>query len=965
MAMYRYFQTEEDGPWQPITDSPTALEDAKRQGAKKMTILAVDSPLGADDAKRGHKYVGPLYFDVDCADVADAIKSAQQLVSILTSRYDCPEAAIHVYCSGKKGLHVLVDQRAFMSRVVAIKDLPLIYKLMASELYVPGLDLAPYACGRNNTFRIANVKRYDGNYRVPLRLTELMSLTAEAYRELVARPRHEVAFQPYKGDYSVKLNVLYSTCQERLGTLEQELTERSRELQVQHLKLIQSPPPCVIEIAEYKGIKETATFNAIALNLGLWASRAGAEDHDRERIFAMTADNAPKTDRYPTPRSRQTELEGKFKFVSNSPDYKFGCGAMRSLLKRGRSICNGCPMENACAGKSDSEFASEMATQLGIAANEDGYQKYVGKGRYEQISTFLLEAQSAFIEDSPDGTGRRRRGTLCRVKRGGAVLGTVIMEESAWLSKAAFLRALEGLSGVYYVGGDAEIQKIKLLVFAEEENMPEINQVTAAGIHIEQEAGTTVITYVEPGKSLNSLSMVDTHRLVKNIVLPPNLFAQTPLVKGDKIADRTLAALCEVNTPATTALGVGWTVACHFKQHLRACFAQFPLLSLWGGAGAGKSKFAELLACLHGMDCNLRSKANMAAMNRFNAIELLSGTTTCPRLCEEYNPGKMPEAQYVMLGEFFKALWNSEATNRGTLQPGSQRAVSVEIPLTAPAILLSEQQIKMPALRERTLVVKMTKQGRRREPFMEASAGKTYLMRFGQQLMQKALRTSPEAIGKLLNLQYEFVGEHFDDRPRYSLAVVFLGLHLMAELAKEMDLKATATAVGKLRSALITLVTPQEEEEEAASGQHLTSILGGSDQTEIDVMVQQIVSLAIESGAGIYERMNDGHTQRQIWLKPETDYQVSGDKLYLWGKTCHNAFLSWARHTGTKTPLQTWSDVRQLIESEPYFIGWISLPGFAFGEPALCLDMAVLRRKGVNVDTLYKVFDTFRSVELS
>ena len=81
MAMYRYFQTEEDGPWQPITDSPTALEDAKRQGAKKMTILAVDSPLGADDAKRGHKYVGPLYFDVDCADVADAIKSAQQLVS--------------------------------------------------------------------------------------------------------------------------------------------------------------------------------------------------------------------------------------------------------------------------------------------------------------------------------------------------------------------------------------------------------------------------------------------------------------------------------------------------------------------------------------------------------------------------------------------------------------------------------------------------------------------------------------------------------------------------------------------------------------------------------------------------------------------------------------------------------------------------------------------------------------------
>ena len=238
MSMYRFFQKEEDGPWFPIPDGPKVLTDALHQGAKKLTILAVDKPLSADDAKRGNKYSGPLYFDIDLPSVADAIVSANELVTRLIEHYKVPEEAIWVYCSGKKGLHVLVAQKAFMARRTAIKDLPLIYKNMASAMYVSGLDLAPYACGRNNTFRIANIKRYDGNYRVPIRISELRQLDAESYARFVSRPRDDYNHADYDGAYSIELNMLFVQASDQLARYDKELTERSRVISQSDLQVI-------------------------------------------------------------------------------------------------------------------------------------------------------------------------------------------------------------------------------------------------------------------------------------------------------------------------------------------------------------------------------------------------------------------------------------------------------------------------------------------------------------------------------------------------------------------------------------------------------------------------------------------------------------------------------------------------------------------------------------------------------
>ena len=971
MSYYRFFQTGEEGVWHPIQDGPNVLQQAKENGAKKLTLLAVDKAIDSTDSRGGHKYKGPLYFDIDGDDLNEAIISARQLVKRLIEFYEVSEEAIFPYLSGGKGVHILVDQRAFMQRRTAVKDLPLIYKEMATELYVPGLDLAPYSLGKNNTFRIENLKRHDGNYRVPIRVSELMSMDPSQYKVWVSKPRHELAFPEYEGNFSLKMANLYAQSSQRCVINQKELQERGRKLMQKDLvKVADQAPPCVEQLMSQRGLTQDASFNAQALNIGLWAARAGVPEVERDRVFAVLADNAEPSARYPNARARRTELEGKYRYAQSNPDYHFGCGAMRSLVKQGGKICENCPLEKT-DGKSSVEFLSDMAERLGLAQREHGYQKVHTAGgitKLEPISTFTLKVEAVYREEQADGTGSRRTGALCSVLRNGETLGRLVMDESSWSSKSSFVKALEGISGVYYTGSDADVQKIKMLVFLEEEEMPEIHQVGAGGIFIEEQQGHEVVTYVEPGKSLNSLHMMDTHRLAaKGMLMAPKLFQQKPLKKGCTGTDQTLANLCRINQPEVMAMIIGYHAACHLKAHLRDLYGQFPMLSLWGGAGSGKSKTAELVGSLNGLDFNKQSKANCTVINRFNLIEMLSSSTTVPRLLEEFNKDKMPDTQYTMLGEMFKMLFNAESASRGTVVSG-KGAMSTMIPLTAPVVVLSEQAIKMPALRERSLIIKLRKTGRNAEAFKVATAGRVYLMQIGQALMMRTLQLQTKEVARMFEEASSSVMDGlWDDRPTYGLRVVHLGLAWLAEICREARLEESVRQLELLRSQL-TQVTRPAAAAQAQEEDSLTKLLGqGSyrERTEVDVFMQHLYSMIVDSASTLQESTKTQKPpQRRVWVSPRNEFQISGDTLYLWPRTCHARFVEWCRAGGIKTPLAEYSDFRQLVEDERYFEGWRTLPDFAFGEEALALSLPVLEATGFQTPTLRVIYDTLGPISL-
>ena len=168
--MYRYVLPSEQGAWVPIRSEDLEAR-IKELNAKKVTILEVSELVEDGRDRKSYSYRGPLYFDIDCkGDLALAIESGKKLADKLID-LGVPQQGVRIYASGSKGIHVTVDQKYFSSGR-PIKGLPLVYKVMAKELYVPGLDFAVYSCGRGNAFRVVNVQRDDGNYRVPLMYEE-------------------------------------------------------------------------------------------------------------------------------------------------------------------------------------------------------------------------------------------------------------------------------------------------------------------------------------------------------------------------------------------------------------------------------------------------------------------------------------------------------------------------------------------------------------------------------------------------------------------------------------------------------------------------------------------------------------------------------------------------------------------------------------------------------------------------
>ena len=377
--MYRFYQTSEKSAWTPVADSPTIVEEVKKLGAKKLTVLAVSEPVGEDSIKSKLSYKGPLYFDIDNKDdLAEAIKSTVTLVDRLINDYSVDEQDIKIFCSGSKGLHLFVNPLAFSSGR-AQKSLPIIYKRMALDLHVIGLDYAPYSAGRGNCFRIENVQRADGNYRVPISIEDLRKLTPEAYVKYCSEPRGLAHPPEWPGVRSERLTALFELAKTEVLKKPKTVSEVT-DSEIKEIK--DEVPNCVMTLAEYKSVQSDKTFNQAAMQMAIYIARSGVE----ERLYQPVCDRmveAAHSSQYDSVRKRKDHLDGQIQYMRSSPRMKFSCGGMRSLLSK--RPCDGCPID-----KMGSDALDE-SERLGIRAGVNGYF-IAGKETEHCISTFTLEA---------------------------------------------------------------------------------------------------------------------------------------------------------------------------------------------------------------------------------------------------------------------------------------------------------------------------------------------------------------------------------------------------------------------------------------------------------------------------------------------------------------------------------------------------------------------------------------------
>ena len=929
--MYYYYQRSEHDAWFLLSfnadEDPVEL--AKAQGAKKLTILAVNQMISdgtdAEIPRNREKigYRGPLYFDIDCKDdLGQAISSAQELLGKL-ARMGVPRGCIKIYLSGSKGLHILVDELLFAGFRPFLR-LPEIYKEMARDLFVIGLDFSVYSSGRGNSFRIVNLQRHDGKYRVPVTADELAELTVERYHELVKAPR-SVEFDNPQGLVVHELRGLFKEAKKRVTSKPKLVIIASSA----DMEAIREPVPvCIQMLCDSESLKPDASYNQAATQLATYIVRARVSQSVAESLAARLASSA-KSSKYSTPKMRRDHIEAQIRYVEHTPSFSFGCNAIRALLSK--RPCEGCAIE-AGVNKDGNPDAD-----LSAVAEADGY--YFGQGDSKhRISNFTLQPIDVFIDVPQDGTSPRRVGTRMSVMKGGVEVDKLIFKEPGYASRSAFLREFEGLSDLTFQGSDLDVQRIKVAVYRDDQDMGEIFQVYTAGVHLDFVDNSPLLTYVEPDMSINSVKVRGTHQFLGNLLARPYFAHTTMCERGDQDVDLALHHLLKINQKHEIGLMIGWCIAAHFKTHFMHLYSQFPILSLWGSAGAGKSKTAGLITWLNGTDYMLKdSGVSAPSTSHYAMLEYLSSTTTIPRIIEEFNKSKMSSKTYKDVVERIKQAWNGESTLKGRLGRGNMgrtNAEAIAIPLSSPLIVISEQEIEVPAIQERSIRVHLTKIKRAhcKNHFRLATAGRDHLRRLGKAIMASALTTPPEDIEALMEKASELLPPEMDDRPRFSLQVAIVGLWKLKEVCEQLRLFQSLDALDLVIKVMID---------------HCAHSGDGYVQSEIDLVVQKIsVMVAISRSA---EEAGQGN----MHLAEALHYTVTPEYLILDPILSHASYTRYCNVDERSTPvINSGAQFVKLIHEEPYFVKHEPYAGMGGGRPMLFLSLQELQAKNIDISLL-------------
>ena len=942
---YRYFQRGEKTPWIAIP-ADGAERAARLEDAVRLTVLSTNKMLGGIDSDvmpKDVRFFGPLYFDIDNKeDLKQAIESGITLCNRLIDDYGMDQSDIQVFLSGSKGIHVLIAPTCFgLDRSVV--RLPQVYAEMALALYVGGMDLQVYSL--RNAMRLPNVKRDDGKYRIQITVEELRGMTVELYQEMTARPRIDFRPPAPLGKLYTQMAALFGASTEYAKRNERPVEETAQVYApVLRATFQDELPPCIHACADGK-VNETKNFNQVAMQVGIFMARLNPDGLGTFKpVMARMADNTASS-QYNSARARRDHLEGAYNYVKAAGSrYEFSCNAMRSIMKN--RVCDDCPLENAKV----IETPADAAKEVGLAMRGDGYFDNSQKGSARRLSTFTLEPQHVFSKVMEDGQ-IRRVGTVATVRSNGMSLGNVMLEEGSWNNRHKFLQAMQGLGNISYFGSDTDLQKIKYAVMADGD-LPEKTMVQEMGLHITKAGDKEIRTYVEKGQSFNSLHIKDNFSFDGEDLYSPFLFNANKVKQGDEQARLALYNLLDLNEPRIMGLLVGWCAACHFKPHLNNLYRQFPPLNLWGNMSTGKTTTAAFAMNLAGVDfITEHEEMNVPVSSPYAWLQSLSNSTSVPVLWDEVNKSadRMPAKMYAKACELLKACWNGQASNKGGLS-NTSRGVNVVINtyrMIRPVLYCSEQQPDLPALRDRSLTLMITKAGRegRRQQALDLRDNLDGLKRLAFNLMATALNTPTTTVAERYRAVSKKLPEEISDRQRYGLAVSIMGMQWLREIATASDLmdRPLTAKFDECEMAMMTHAVTLAQEE--ASRQV---------STEVDRAFAEIFEI-IDQALQFKEDMPGTHVPL---LKSGVNFSITNTVgqaiLWLDIRSAHSAYLQHARRKGINVVLD---DVRTFItlsQQEDYVEGLHRTEAVLDGRHALRINLTEAQRSGLPVDLLGK-----------
>lgn len=922
MNYFLQFKPDKKEPWRMYTEEQLQKADLPGRPAFKTVLMVDQNPeevaeKGLNPVETVH-YLGPMYFDFDDADDIDRVLAdVNAVLDYLMNKLGIPEEFIACWLSGGKGVHITIPGQVFGVKKPT-KFLPMIYReIMLTVLKGAGLespcslDESVYSCGRGRMWRCEGVARPgSGTYKVGTTITELADMNSEEYHSIVASSRPPLMVkEPEK-------NVSFAKAEQLLKAAKVAATRKVRAMSEacvvprEAMRQWEGIPGCIEKLIT-DGDNGNSNWNQAAMQLAAYISARYEKSEEAEYMqdlvnpFLDNVESSSRPDRLERLKHVQGQLNRTF-----GGSIKFAPGALIATIG---TPCRQCPIcrSDVASGDTSQADVGNFNSAVRIRWDPSGYY-LVGEDNSRQLTNFTFWPSMEVFEleqytnDSGQTVWRNseRKELYGRlIVDGSDVVSDIGIKEGAWSSKRDLIREIKGRDAAVY-GGDGEIQKIlvALLKFArdkaEDKELDKMVNANICGVVLDRKDKATVAHYVEAGNAITSKGGRSPYRFNGSASQSPALINASNPLPDDKELEDAMRALCNVNEPVQVAQMLGWFVACHFRQHIQFDEPQFPLLNIFGNAGAGKSCLAMLMGNINGIDYTKAELQNVEIGTLFPLTKYVSSSTTVPRLIEEVNPVQLGNNRYGQILGILKAAWSHAPIQRGKIGPDRELTVS-EDRVSSPLVYTSEQSAVAPALRSRSIEVRLQAKSLQnkhyRDSYKIAVKNRSALFRMARALVTVALGTSPSQIKAIMESKADLITPEMADRPRWSTQCVLTGLHMLIHTMNEFEVGGVEE-VKRLEAELITYL-----------GGRVNEVEMGKSASEVDRVLSSLNIMADDT----FDERSRLFAGKHYWRQ--------GDSVYLVLQSCLPRYHAYSKGIGEVPVIRQFHQLSQLLEGEVYY----------------------------------------------
>ena len=330
-----YFHSIGKTAWLPILADDLEARLASDDPPEFRTVSGIIGNLADEMPEGGWRTLAPMYFDIDAADIADAIVALRKLLEKIRNT-DLDLGMCRIFASGVKGFHVEIPMACFMASIPAegIVGLHKVYKEIAYALWVDDLDSKIYSGRSGRMWRVPNRQRSGGTYKVPLSVDQALNMSAESYAELVSAPR---SFPPLVAPVLCSgLTLIYANATDKAATKAKVQRKVSGTDTVLKARFGGAFPPVLAAFGQGRfPARADVGWNRIVIQLAAVAHALGIDEDATVSAFKGLIESHQSDGRYSSPRKREAELRRMYDYVGGSSAYSFSVGGIRSILPQG------------------------------------------------------------------------------------------------------------------------------------------------------------------------------------------------------------------------------------------------------------------------------------------------------------------------------------------------------------------------------------------------------------------------------------------------------------------------------------------------------------------------------------------------------------------------------------------------------------------------------------------------------